>query len=312
MGQRCHETSRRRQEVQLPDTAKRVLHTVGRYVPERAWRLVSWLRSDDALSTAASLAFFALVSLPPSALIGLWIAGLLAGEDRIGQLGDRIADIAPGELDADDMVVQLVELGTTLGWASLLAALWPATAYGADLARAFDRLTPTGRRPMDGVRGRILVVVLIALLPLIVLAGLVLVLFLPAALGDEVLVRIAGYAVAAVLVIAGLTGFLALLYNLFSPAKVGARSALRGAAWASGAITVISIGYVVYLRLGANFEERYGSSAFAAVILLGLWLYLTNGALIAGYKTTLMNADAPAWDDDSTTALEEQRATTDG
>ena len=58
---------------------------------------------------------------------------------------------------------------------------------------------------------------------------------------------------------------------------------------------MVSIGYVVYLRLGADFEERYGSSAFAAVILLGLWLYLANGALIVGYKTALLRAGVQTW-----------------
>jgi hypothetical protein len=42
---------------------------------------------------------------------------------------------------------------------------------------------------------------------------------------------------------------------------------------------------------------RVGSSAVAAVILLGLWLYLVNGALIVGYKHALMRAEAPAWRD---------------
>lgn len=268
------------------------------YVPEPARRLASWAHSDESLSTAASLAFFSLVSLPPTILIALWIAGAVAGDDRIEQLGEQVASVAPGEFDADKMVVQLVDLSTKLGWVSVLSALWPATAYGADLARAFDRLTPTGRRPLDGIRGRILVIVVIALLPLLVLGALVLVLFIPGFMGEQLAIRVVGYVVAATVAVAALTGVLALLYNLFSPAKVDLPAALRGGMWAAGAITVISIGYVLYLRLGANFEERYGTSAFAAAVLLGLWLYLTNGALIAGYKSALLCAGVPTWEDD--------------
>lgn len=278
---------------------RRLFEQVGGAMPDQFRRLTQWIVSDESRSTAASLAFFSLVSLPPSTLIALAIAGRIAGEDRIEQLGERVASIAPGELDADNMIVELVELGTTLGWVSLLTVLWPATAYGADLARAFDRLTPTGRRPMDGIRGRVLVIALIALLPLVVLGALVLVLFLPQSLGDEPLVRVGGYALAAAVIVAALSGFLALLYNLFSPAKVGMGSALRGGGSAAGAITVISTGYVIYLRFGANFDQQYGSSAFAAVILLGLWLYLSNSALITGYKTALIKADAPAWAEQS-------------
>jgi YihY family inner membrane protein len=284
--------------MDLPQPVRRAADVARRYIPEPLRRLATWIRSDEALSTAASLAFFALISLPPSALIGLWIVGAFAGDGRIEQLGERVATMAPGDLQADNMIVGLVDVATKLGWVSIAAALWPATAYGADLARAFDRLTPTGRRPMDGLRGRALVIVIIALLPLLVLTALMLVLFLPQVLGEDLAPRLLGYALAAVVVIAGLTGFLALLYDLFSPADVGYRAALTGGAYAAVAIAAISIGYVVYLRLGANFEERYGSSAFATVILLGLWLYLTNGALIGGYKTALMRAGVPTWEED--------------
>jgi YihY family inner membrane protein len=283
--------------MDIPRDARqwRLIDLLERYLPGPTAHLVSWARSDESLSTAASLAFFALVSLPPTALIGFWAAGLMAGDERISQLGEQLAALAPAEMGADGMLLQLVEVAGTLGWTSVLAALWPATAYGAGLARAFDRLTPTGRRRMDGLRGRVLVVVLIALLPLLILGALLVVLFLPQLLGEQVVVRVLGLALAGLIAVAALTAILALLYGLFSPADVGVGAAFRGAGWAAGAITVVSIGYVVYLRLGADFEERYGSSAFAAVILLGLWLYLANSALIVGYKTALLRAGVQTW-----------------
>jgi YihY family inner membrane protein len=292
--------------MDLPRPAQQTIDAVRHHVPEPVRNLATWIRSDEALSTAASLAFFALISLPPSALIGLWIAGAVAGEARIETLGERVASMAPGDLEADNMIVGLVDVATTLGWVSVLAALWPATAYGADLARAFDRLTPTGRRPLDGIRGRVLVIVVIALLPLLVLAALLLVLFIPQLMGEELALRLAGYAVAAVAAVAAMTGFLALLYDLFSPADVGYRAALTGGAYAAGAITAISIGYAVYLRVGADFTDRYGSSAFATVILLGLWLYLTNGALLGGYKTSLLRAGVPTFEGDGEQARSEK------
>lgn len=282
-------------EVPEPIRRWRPVDVAERHLPGPVARLVQWARSDESLSTAASLAFFALVSLPPTAMIVFWVTGVIAGEERISQLGEQLSAIAPAEVDADELIVETVEVATALGWGSVLAALWPATAYGAGLARAFDRLTPTGRRPMDGLRGRLLVIALIALLPLLVLSALGVLLILPRLLGDEVLAQLLGVGAAAALALGGLTGVLALLYNLFSPADVGPRAALRGGAWAAAAITVITAGYAVYLRVGANFEERYGSSAVAAVILLALWLYLVNGALIVGYKTALLRADVPAW-----------------
>lgn len=278
----------------------RKLVTLGRrYLPGPAVSLVSWARSDESLLTAASLAFFSLVSIPPTALICFRIAGAVVGEERLGELGEKLAAAAPAEVGADGMLIEAVEVATQLGWGAVFAALWPATAYGAALARAFDRLTPTGRRPLDGIRGRLLLVVVIPLLPLFVLGVLVVVVVLPRIVGNDAMLRVVGWGLSAVVGVGVLTGLFAVLYDLFSPADVGYRAASRGAAWAAALITLISAGYAVYLRVGANFEEQYGSSTFAAVILLGLWLYLANGALIVGYKSALVRADAPAWDDDS-------------
>jgi hypothetical protein len=41
---------------------------------------------------------------------------------------------------------------------------------------------------------------------------------------------------------------------------------------------------VAYLQLGANFERRYAWHALAAVVLLGLWLFAANTALLVGYR----------------------------
>lgn len=268
-----------------------------RYTPRPVARLVSWARSDESLSTAASLAFFALVSLPPMAVIALWLTSLLVGDQQVDTLGERITSLLPAQLAAEGTIGGLVEAATSMGWTSILGALWPATAYGAGLARAFERLTPSGRRRMTGLRGRVLVVVVIALLPVLTLAALLAVLFMPGILGEEPAIRLLGLLIGAALAVLAVTLVTALLYGLFSPSAVTPKDALRGATWTGGAITAVSIGYVLYLRVGANFEDRYGSSTLAAVILLALWLYLANGALVVGYKRSLMSADGPAWGD---------------
>ena len=64
----------------------------------------------------------------------------------------------------------------------------------------------------------------------------------------------------------------------------GSRDTLRGALVATGSIAVLSVGSVAYLRLGANFEQRDASDALASVVLLGLWLYAANIALLVGYR----------------------------
>lgn len=56
------------------------------------------------------------------------------------------------------------------------------------------------------------------------------------------------------------------------------------ALWVTDAISVLSVAYVAYLRLGANFESRYASDALAAVVLLGLWLFAANTTSLVGYR----------------------------
>jgi hypothetical protein len=50
--------------------------------------------------------------------------------------------------------------------------------------------------------------------------------------------------------------------------------------------------HVAYLRVGANFERRYAWHALAAAVLLGLWLYAANTALLVGYQQPI-GADQP-------------------
>jgi accessory gene regulator protein AgrB len=59
---------------------------------------------------------------------------------------------------------------------------------------------------------------------------------------------------------------------------------MRGALIAAASISVLSLTYVAYLRFGADFEHRYAWHALAAVVLLGLWLFAANTALLVGYR----------------------------
>jgi hypothetical protein len=66
-----------------------------------------------------------------------------------------------------------------------------------------------------------------------------------------------------------------------------ADSILRGTS-----ISVLSVMYVAYLRFGANLERRYAWHALAAVVLLGLWLFAANTALLVGYRAAHLRGPA--------------------
>lgn len=82
------------------------------------------------------------------------------------------------------------------------------------------------------------------------------------------------------------------LYHAFSPETLGLRESIAGAALTATVTTVFSLGFVIYLELG-NTEDRFGGGVIAVVVLLGVWLFVANILLLAGYETVLELGDTP-------------------
>ncbi len=249
----------------------------------RAHQAVVAARADDVFLYSAALAFYGLVSVAPLVVVALWITSLLATQSKVHHVAGELARLAPASLGADRALEQVADLGTTLGLTAVAAALWPATAYGSALVRVLDRVA--GDRAVNSLRSRGTALVLVCLVPVLMLGSLVASYAGAAALGDE------GVGEAVGLVLALVTGFtatvatVAVVYKVFPRNPLGWPATIRGALVASGIISVLSVGYVAYLRLGANFERQYTSTALAAVVLLGLWLFLANIALVVGFRT---------------------------
>jgi len=251
----------------------------------RAHGAVVTARADDLFLYSAALAFYGLVSVAPLVVVALWVTSLLVSETQVHQVADELARLAPPSLGAGRALEQVAHLGTTLGLTAVAAALWPATAYGSALVRVLDRVA--GDRAVNSLRSRGTALVLVCLVPVLMLGSLVASYAGAAALGDS------GVGIAVGLVLALVTGFVAtvatvaLIYKVFPRTPPGWPATLRGALVAAGIISVLSAGYVAYLRLGANFERRYTSTALAAVVLLGLWLFAANVALVVGFRATV-------------------------
>jgi membrane protein len=248
----------------------------------RAYRSVVAARADDVFLYSAALAFYGLVSVAPIVVVALWITGVLVSDNQVHRVADELARIAPPALGADKALERVADLGTTLGLAAVVAALWPATAYGSALVRVFDRVA--GEQPANGLRHRGVALLLVCLVPVLMLVILVTSYAGSAILGDD------GPEVAIGLLLALAMGFtvtvatVAVVYKVFPRSSPDWPSTLRGALVAAGIISVFSVGYAAYLRFGANFEQRYASAALSAVVLLGLWLLATNVALVVGYR----------------------------
>jgi uncharacterized BrkB/YihY/UPF0761 family membrane protein len=259
----------------------------------RARRAVGAARADDVFLHAAALAFYALISVAPLVVVALWVTTLVAGPGQVHQVADRLARVAPPALGVDRAVQRIASLSTTLGLVAVVSALWPATAYGAGLARVLDRVA--GNREGGGVRGRGTALLLVCLLPVLVLGNLVAGYAGAAILGDSPVEVAVGLGLGLVLSFAAAVAAVAAVYKVFPRSPPAWRDTLRGALVAAGSIAVLSVGYVAYLRLGANFEQRYAPDALASVVLLGVWLYAANISLLVGYRVARRDArhDAP-------------------
>ncbi|MCZ2861097.1 YihY/virulence factor BrkB family protein [Blastococcus sp. VKM Ac-2987] len=250
-----------------------------RRLPSPVRRFAEWLRSPEFLTTSSSLAFYALVSLPPMVLLGFWVAGLAVDESALQDLGTEVGDQAPEQLPVADILRGLIDVAAQTGPVAALAAIWPATTYGAALARAFSTIAPQSERRMRGMKGRLLALVIIAVLPLAVFSGLAALYLVPRLLGPGLALRLALGAGALLLV--GL--IIALIYGLFGLWETRWHDVAIGAATAVGLVALTTGGYLVYLEY-ADFTDRYGPTALATAVLLGLWLLLGNAALLAGYR----------------------------
>jgi uncharacterized BrkB/YihY/UPF0761 family membrane protein len=118
-------------------------------LPPPIRRLLRQDRGQDILLYSAALAFYAMVSVVPLTILIMWTVSLALGDQRTHQLAEEIRRVAPKSIGADQALERVADLGSRLGIAAAVTGLWPATAYGSGLERAFDRLGP---RPTGGWR----------------------------------------------------------------------------------------------------------------------------------------------------------------
>lgn len=248
----------------------------------RARRALAIARAEDVFLYSAALAFYGLISVAPLVVVALWITTLLVGPGQVHGVAQDLARLAPRALGIDRALERVADLGTTLGVVAVVAALWPATAYGAALVRVLDRIA--GDRAATGPRGRVAALLLVGFVPVFVLGTLVAGYVGSVALGDSGVQAAVGLVLAVTASFATAVATVAAIYRFFPRTPPGWRATIRGAVVAAGSMSVLSAAYVAYLRLGANFERRYASDALAAVGLLGFWLFAANAAVLVGYR----------------------------
>ena len=263
--------------------SERAFGAVRERLPDPVARVADYLRDEDVLMISAGLAFYALVSVAPLVIIALWVTSMLVGDGAVQRTGEELARLAPRKLGLDRAFLQVSKTGSDVGVWAVAAAIWPATAYGAGLARAFNRVSDQARE-LPGLKGRALALLLMAGLQIVVLGVLAGVLIGPRMLGAGLAAKAAGWVITVALGFFSVAAMTGLIYRVFANESRSSAGIIHGAAVAAAGISLLSMGYVVFLQVGTNFEQRYASSGLAAVVLLAVWLFLANALLLVGYR----------------------------
>jgi len=252
-------------------------------VGRAAWRRA---QAVDALLAAAGVAFFALLSVVPAigALVALY--GLFADPQDVSRELDDLfgTDLGPGRQWVLDEVQRLTTASTgSLTLAAVVAlvvALWSASTGVRHLIDAVDLAFGLPRASF--VRARIRGLAGVAALTAAGAAVVGLLTVAPDVPGWLSWVR---YVLVLALVLVGC----ALLYR-----RGGARGlAPPGAVVATAAWALGSVGLTLYLSLGPDLQAAYG--AFASVVALMFWLWISGIALLAGaHVTAVLHDDDPA------------------
>ena len=287
----------------MPPPAPRSLtapHALRRQLDSRRLRRMTRLKASlpralvlrfielDILTHAASLAFYALLSLAPLLVLLLWLTASLYGSaqeaivEQVGQLAGREAATVAGTVisNAD----RRPEIGSVAGLWSTLLLLVGATAVFARLQDALNLIFRTDAGKISGLlpwlRKRVLSFgVVLALGFLLVLATTVNTLLQVIFAGLPSLLPVLGSMASLALYALAF----ALLYHYLPDRRVHWRQALLGGTITAGLFVLSRWAIGVYLATAAP-GSAYGS--MGAMVLLVVWMYYAATVFFGGALIT--------------------------
>ena len=244
--------------------------------------------SDVAL-WAAGASFFALLGVVPITLIGLRVAAALIGPDAVAAGMATAIGGLPGGHGTPSALRTLTATALNLSWLQTVVALFPASLYGEGLRRAFLQLSPRRSERLTGWRGRVGVLPVVALAPLLVLTVLAsapVAAPLYAAGGRSLPL---GVLIAFHVVWIGVSVVLVLVYRLVAAGRVGLRALLWGGFGTGSFLAGFLQGFLLFLAIPVEWSLPFGGlPVFGAVAALALWLYLVHVLVLVGYRLTLV------------------------
>jgi membrane protein len=243
--------------------------------------------SDLAL-WAAGATFFGVLGVVPIVLVSLRLAAVLVGADAVAQgVAVAVAGIPQGH-GTPQALHTLTATALRMTLLQTAVVLFPASLYGEGLRRAFLQLSPQRPNKFTGWRGRLALLPIMAIAPVLVLALL--------AAGPLVapLYRAGGARLVLGVVIAFHVTFvllsvaLLLIYRLVGGGRIRVRALVLGSASAGAFIAGFLQGFLLFLAIPVDWALPLGGlPVFGAVAALALWLYLIHVLVLVGYRLTL-------------------------
>jgi membrane protein len=262
----------------------------------------SRFRADDMTDSAAALTYYALLSLFPALLVGASMFGLLGQTHAIDEITRYLSNHGADSSTVDAVRSSLRTAQSSRGGAGIGLVIGVALSiYGASGAFAAAGRALNRVMRVDEARGMVrrkaldlactLVVIVLAVVALLLVflgRGVARQLFGELGLGTTAADVWSVLRWPAAVVVA-MTAFAFVYWT--APDRRGAQFRLisAGAAVAVAIWLAASAGFFVYVANFGSYNATYG--AFAGAVILLVWLWLTNVALLFGAEIDAVRAE---------------------
>lgn len=256
-------------------------------------RTISELKEDNLTDWAASLTYYAVLSVFPALIALVSIIGLVGNPKTIvAKATNVVASIGPSSA-VQTFKGPLQSLTTSKGSAGIAliigiaAALWTASGYVGAFMRASNVIyeVEEGRSFIKLRPLQMLVTLILVLLQALILVALVLTGPLASKVGSAIgmgstAVTVWDIAKWPVLLLIVLAMFVLLYYSSPNARLGGLKSVLPGSIVAVVVWLVASAAFALYVANFGSYNKTYG--ALAGVIVFLVWLWITNLAILLG------------------------------
>lgn len=273
----------------LPDSPSDLTGQSRRYVLRKTLREFS---NDQCTDLAAALTYYSVLAVFPAAIALVSLLGVVGqAQSSVGTVLQVLQPlVSPSTLSTIKPSLEQIAQSQGAGPAlviGILGALWSASGYVSAFGRAMNRIYEIEEgRPFWKLRPVMLLVTLVAIL----LCALILVMLivsgpLATSLGDQIglgsQALLAWNIVKWPVMLAMVVLVVAILYYATPNVK---QPRFRWMSVGAGVAIVIwvlaSVGFAFYVASFGSYNKTYG--ALAGVVVLLLWIWLTNVALLFG------------------------------